>query len=292
MFNTKKKSDMLKKLFAYSLCLCMLTVGFSACGASGQTSGQNVAQSESADGNSPTVSDCIVDAGCDGGEDDQYVDVVMKFDRNVTYSSGLADELRVVIGGERVKTENIDVSQDSSSKDEVKLRITGINKVTNGVLEITSTDSSDVLKSITDETGKYSAESPDIKKLIPSGVAIEPVGASEAGEQPEWTKVKVTSPPSHRSMVWIQLVRNGEAIEPDDLSAPDILDDTAVGIHEHEFLWATNESVAEDIAKAVNDFYGERFKAESSGDEVTITATGSSADNSAGSELELRLYEY
>ena len=83
---------------------------------------------------------------------------------------------------------------------------------------------------------------------------------------------------------------NGEAVEPDDLSSPDILDDVAVGIHEHEFLWATNESVAADIAKAVNDFYGNRFTAESSGDEVTIEAL--EADSGADAGLELKLYEY
>ena len=284
MFNTKENTDMLKKFFTYSLFLCIFMLGFSACGTSG-TSG-------AAGDDSPSVTDCAVDAGCDGGEDAQYVDVSMRFDRNVTYSSDLADELRIVIGGERVKAENIDISQDSASKDEIKLKITGINKVTNGVLEITSANGGDAVKGITDESGKYSAKAPDIKKLIPSGVSIEQeqTDASGSGEQTEQTKIKVTSPPSHRSMVWIQLMRNGEVVEPDDLSSPDILDDTAVGIHEHEFLWATNESVAADIAKAVNDFYGDSFTAESSGDEVTVKAL--QADSGAGAGLELKLYEY
>ncbi len=282
MFNTKENTDMLKKFLNYSLFLCILLLGFSACGTSGV--------SDAAGNDGPGVIDCTVEAGCDGGEDDQYVDVVMKFDKNVIYSSGLADELRIVIGGERVKTENIDISQEGGSNDSVTLRITGINKVTNGVIEITSANGGSTIKCITDESGKYSAKAPDIKKLIPSGVTIEQIGASEDGEQTEWIKIKVTAPPSHRSMVWIQLMMNGEAVEPDDLSSPDILDDVAVGIHEHEFLWATNESVAADIAKAVNDFYGNRFTAESSGDEVTIEAL--EADSGADAGLELKLYEY
>ena len=280
---------MLKKIFIYSICLCVSMFCFSACGASSEpsVSGEN----------SPAVSECTVDAGCDGGEDDQYVDVVMRFDRNVRYSSGLADDLRVVIGGERIKTDDINVSQDSASPDAVKLRIS-INKVTNGVLEITPADGGNTISSVTDESGKYSAEAPDIKKLIPSGVTIEQESASEAGARPEWTKIKVTSPPSHRSMVWIQLLENGEPAEPDDLSSPDIMDGTAAGIHEHEFLWATNESVAEDIAKAVNDFYGERFTAESAGSEVTVTAKESADKDSAqqgggdASGLVLKIYEY
>ena len=99
-------------------------------------------------------------------------------------------------------------------------------------------------------------------------------------------------------MVWIQLLENGEPAEPDDLSSPDIMDGTAAGIHEHEFLWATNESVAEDIAKAVNDFYGERFTAESAGSEVTVTAKESADKDSAqqgggdASGLILKIYEY
>ena len=247
--------------------------------------------------NSPEVIRCTVNAGCDGGEDDQYVDVAIRFDRNVRYSSGLADDLRVVIGGERIKTDDINVSQDSASPDAVKLRIS-INKVTSGVLEITPADGGSTVSSVTDESGKYSAKAHDIKKLIPSGVTIEQESSSEAGAQPEWTKIKVTSPPSHRSMVWIQLIENGEPVEPDDLSSPDIMDDTAAGIHEHEFLWATDESVAEDIAKAVNDFYGERFTAESAGSEVTVTAKDSSeaSDEQHGggdaSGLMLKIYEY
>lgn len=283
---------MLKKIFIYSLFLCMSVFCFSACGASVQTDG-----SGGAGENSPEVIGCTVNAGCDGGEDDQYVDVAIRFDRNVRYSSGLADDLRVVIGGERIKTDNINVSQDSASPDAVKLRIS-INKVTNGVLEITPADGGSTVSSVTDESGKYSAKAPDIKRLIPSGVTIEQESSSEAGAQPEWTKIKVTSPPSHRSMVWIQLIENGEPVEPDDLSSPDIMDDTAAGIHEHEFLWATDESVAEDIAKAVNDFYGERFTAESAGSEVTVTAKDSSDEGSAqhgggdASGLMLKIYEY
>ena len=280
---------MLKKIFIYSLFLCISVFCFSACADSAQSSG--------AGENSPEVIGCTVNAGCDGGEDDQYVDVAIRFDRNVRYSSGLADDLRVVIGGERIKTDNINVSQDSASPDAVKLRIS-INKVTNGVLEITPADGGSTVSSVTDESGKYSAKAPDIKKLIPSGVTIEQESSSEAGAQSEWTKIKVTSPPSHRSMVWIQLMENGEPVKLDDLSSPDIMDDTAAGIHEHEFLWATDESVAEDIAKAVNDFYGERFTAESAGSEVTVTAkdSGEASDEQHGggdaSGLMLKIYEY
>ena len=280
---------MLKKIFIYSLFLCISVICFSAC--ADPTHGPGAGE------NSPEVIGCTVNAGCDGGEDDQYVDVVMKFDRNVIYSSGLADDLRIVIGGERIKADDINVSQDSASHDAIKLRIS-INKVTNGVLEITPADGGSTVSSVTDESGKYSAKAPDIKKLIPSGVTIEQESSSEAGAQPEWTKIKVTSPPSHRSMVWIQLMENGEPVEPDDLSSPDIMDDIAAGIHEHEFLWATDESVAEDIAKAVNDFYGERFTAESTGSEVTVTAKDSGGADSVqrgggdASGLTLKIYEY
>lgn len=72
---------------------------FSACGASVQTDG-----SGGAGENSPEVIGCTVNAGCDGGEDDQYVDVAIRFDRNVRYSSGLAADLRIVIGGGSVTT--------------------------------------------------------------------------------------------------------------------------------------------------------------------------------------------
>lgn len=283
MFNKKKKLYMSEKAFIYSLFLCILMFCFSSCGASGGIDGK-VGE------NSPYVAECTVNAGCDGGEDDQYVEADIKFNRNVICSAYAAAQLRVVIGGERVKTEDIKISQDNTSADTIKLRITGISKVTNGVMEITSANGESVINGITDESGKYSARSPEIKKLIPSGAAIEQSGKSEAGEYSAWTSIRVTSPPSHRSMIWLQLIDNGNVVEPDDMSSPDIMDDTAVGIHEHEFLFATNESVAEDIAKAVNDFYGESFTAESNEDEVTVTAIHN--DEKADADLELRLYEY
>lgn len=283
MFNKKKKLYMLEKIFIYSLFLCILMFCFSSCGASGGSNGK-------AGESSPYVAECTVNAGCNGGEDDQYVEADIKFDRNVICSTDAAAQLRVVIGGERVKTDNIEISQDDASADTIKLLIIGINKVTNGVIEITSADGEDVINGITDESGKYSAKSLEIKKLIPSGAAIEQFGKSEPGESPAWTSIRVTSPPSHRSMIWLQLVDNGNVVEPDDMSSPDIMDDTAVGIHEHEFLFATNESVAEDIAKAVNDFYGESFTAENNGNEVTVTAIRSDEKTDTG--LELRLYEY
>ena len=45
----------------------------------------------------------------------------------------------------------------------------------------------------------------------------------------------------------------------------------ACAVHEHEFLWATKETTAADIAETVSNFYGEDFSASAEGDEITVT---------------------
>lgn len=285
----KNRKTPLKNKYITTILLLMIIMQLTACGApDGSGSGE-------AGSNAPAVVSCQAEGGCTGGENDQYINVSIKFDKNVSIKSAekAAEDLRIVIGGERINSKNITVSQNESPSDEINIKIS-INKVTNGVLEITPADGKS-LKNITDESGKNQISSLNIKKLIPSGVTLETAGNSESGEYPAWTAANVMSVPTHRSMVWIQLFADGELVEPDDTSQPDVMDGAA-GIHEHEFLWADQESVAQDIADAVNNFYGERFEAKSSGSTVTVTEKSGGSQAAGGGAgagmIELKIYEY
>lgn len=292
----KKREISLQNKLITTILLIMIIIitgiELTACGTSHENG------SAGADADAPYITACKAEGGCSGGENDQYIDVNLKFNKNISISScdKAAEELRVVIGGERIKKENMIISQSEEAADQINIRIS-INKVTNGVLEITLANG-EKWKSVTDESGGKPVEAVDIKKLIPSGVTVENTASSKAGEYPSWTEAEVKSVPNHRSMVWIQIFVNGVLVEPDDVSQPDVMDGAA-GIHEHEFLWATEESVAEDIAKAVNDFYGERFEAQSSGSFVKITEKQDDVSDSSDEissdksrSIELRIYEY
>ena len=86
---------------------------------------------------------------------------------------------------------------------------------------------------------------------IPSGAAIETLSSS-----PEQTVCRVTQTVTHRSIIWIQLFSGDQAVEPEDPGTTDVMEGSCA-VHQHEFLWVTEEYRAEDIAETINNFYGE-----------------------------------
>lgn len=236
---------------------------------------------ELSDTESPRFVDCEAEAGCGGGESDQYIRVRLKFDRKIKIDEKkLPGELRLVIGGERIPAESMEVSADSENGQSAVLHIP-VSQVTNGVLEVSAADDSSAVSRITEESGRYGAFPFSAKKLIPSGVALETLQSSREG-----TAARVLSGPTHRSMIWVQLKSNGMPLAPDDPSAPDVMD-SAIGVHEHDFLWATEETVASDIAEALNRFYGAHFTAVADGPEISVKAKAPSQGS-----VTLEIYEY
>ena len=119
-----------------------------------------------------------------------------------------------------------------------------------------------------------------MKQLIPSGAAITTLKSD-----PAQTVCRVDQIVTHRSIIWIQLFSGNQAVEPSNSNTTDVIEG-ACAVHEHEFLWATKETTAADIAETVSNFYGEDFSASAEGDEITVTRkTGENAGN-----LELKIY--
>lgn len=262
--NAKKQ----KKLAAAVFLLLMLTVYLCGCGGP-SVSGEN----------SPVLENCTAQGMCEGGEQDQYIIAELEFDRPVAFSEDLKDQLGVVIGGQRIDPENIGLSAPEG-ENTIRLKM-AVQQVNDGYLEIRNAPGEDVLTALTDAEGKYCTASVDVKQLIPSGAAIETLSSS-----PEQTVCRVTQTVTHRSIIWIQLFSGDQAVEPEDPGTTDVMEGSCA-VHQHEFLWVTEESTAEDIAETINNFYGENYSATAEGDQVTVnTKSGTGSGN-----LELRIYE-
>lgn len=262
--NAKKQ----KKLAAAVFLLLILVVYLCGCG------GPSVSEE-----NSPVLEKCTAQGMCEGGEQDQYIVAELKFDRPVAFSEDLKDQLRVVIGGQRIDPEKIKLSAPEG-ENTIRLKM-AVQQVNDGYLEITNASGEDMLTALTDAEGRYCTASVDVRQLIPSGAVIETLSSS-----PEQTVCRVTRTVTHRSIIWIQLFSGDQAVEPEDPGTADVMEGSCA-VHQHEFLWVTEESTAEDVAETINNFYGENYSAAAEGDQVTVNAK-----SAAGSEnLELRIYE-
>lgn len=241
------------------------------CGCSGSA---EVSQADS-----PALQSCESYGICEGGEQDQYIIAELIFDRPVSFSEELKEQLRVVIGGQRIAPEKIEVGAVENREDAVQLKM-AVQQVNDGYLEITNAPGEEKLTALTDAEGRYCAASADVKQLIPSGAAITTLKSD-----PAQTVCRVDQIVTHRSIIWIQLFSGNQVVEPSNSNTTDVIEG-ACAVHEHEFLWATKETTAADIAETVSNFYGEDFSASAEGDEITVTRkTGENAGN-----LELKIY--
>lgn len=258
---------------------------------------------------------------CLGGESDQFIAAELRFDRDVQISTDLPGQLRVVIGGKRIKADAMTVEQ--SAPDAVTLRFP-VDRVVDGKLKILRAPDQKRIAAITDADGIHCVDDLTVEMLVPSGVKIHAEGR----------RFLVDATPTHRSIVWIRLrdpeghvltpgtgesagsqeaaggsgepevsdssgrpdnlekeasSGSGDSVDTVDLSSS--MDETeimenAVGVHEHEFLWATAESVASDIADAINRNYGQGITASAEGNTIEISDSNGETD-----AITLEIYE-
>ena len=168
-------------LAAVILCICLFAVMISGCGGAGtaKTAG-NVSEE------SPGLSSVGLKGSCEGGEKDQYIIADLNFDKDISYNDELAKQIRIVIGGQRIKEDVISFSSPQKNCLEIRIPITQVN---DGMMEITNAPGCDILTALTDSNGKNCVASLNVKKLIPSGAAVSsrrraPPGAAPAGACP------------------------------------------------------------------------------------------------------------
>lgn len=271
--------------------------------------------------NSPVLTGYRAWGECLGGESDQFIVAELRFDRDVQISTDLPGQLRVVIGGKRIKADAVTAEQ--SATDAVTLRFP-VDRVVDGKLKILRAPDQKRIAAITDADGIDCLDDLTLEMIVPSGVKIHAEGG----------RFLVDTTPTHRSIVWIRLrdpeghvvtpgtgesVGSQEAVgvrgEPEVSDLPDrpgnpekeassgsensvdimarslSMDDAAimenaVGVHEHEFLWATVESMASDIADAINRNYGQGITASAEGNAIQISDSNGETDT-----MTLEIYE-
>ncbi|MCR4600167.1 MAG: hypothetical protein K5767_00310 [Clostridia bacterium] len=227
---------------------------------------------------SPRLESCSVHGETCGGEDEQFIVADMAFDREIRLDEGLEDQLRVVIGGTRVDPEDIAAELNGTADLELRMHV---DRVVTGALQITNVPGEENVEAIRTADGKTCVGEISVDKMIPSGVTL-----SKLSSEPGKVTCSVDSLPDHRCIIWLRLTDNGKPVVPEGTDTTDVLED-AVAVHEHEFLWATKKTVAEDMAETLNRYYSSGYTAEASEGTVTVSKKADTAD----SEIELQIYE-
>ncbi len=266
MYRQKKREQ--KQIINITLIvlICILTALTTGCSGSAAQPGAD----------SPVLESCTLRGECSGGEQDQRIIADLSFDREISFDESLAEQLRIVIGGQRIDAKDVTIAQNGERGMEITVPVVQVN---DGMMEITNAPDSEVLSGLTDKEGKNCVEKLEIKQLIPSGASVSTVEET-AGN----AVYQVDSVVTHRSIIWLRLYRDGEVIAPDNTDTTDVMDN-AVAVHEHEFLWATPESTTSDMAETINSFYSSGLEASADGNRLTIAEK-----NGGQSSLRLEIY--
>ena len=265
MYSQKKREQ--KRIINITLIvlICILTAMCTGCGGAAEPGDH-----------SPVLNSCTLRGECSGGDRDQRIIADLSFDRAVSFDENLAEQLRIVVGGQRIDDGDVAIVQNGENGIEITVPVVQVN---DGMMEITNAPDSEVLSGLTDKEGKNCVEKLEIEQLIPSGASVSTVEET-AGR----AVYQVDSVVTHRSIIWLRMYRNGEMIPPDDTDTTDVMD-SAVAVHEHEFLWATPESTASDMAEVINSFYSSGLEASADGKCLTIREK-----NGGQSSLKMEIY--
>ena len=233
--------------------------------------------------NSPKVTTAEIYSHNSGKEDSQQVRVLLYFDKEVKLNEKKQDTMKITIAGKRYGRDKYHLEL---AEDKKKLIITiPTTAVTNGKLEIGRADEADSMELFVDESGKYMAEEFKVEAIIPSGVILQKVQDEEG--RVIRGKTQVASQFSIRSIGWLQLIDNGEIVET-TVAPPSECMDKAVAVHGHEFLRDGCVQVAENITGVINQYFGDRYTAESQEDVITVTRL----QDPENAQIELKFYTY
>lgn len=229
------------------------------------------------EGVSPRLTDYTLAGECDGDENSQFVVLSLQFDKEINCDEDFADDLRITIADERQKADNFQMRQDSP--DSVTLRMP-VSAVTSGKLHIEPVKQGEPLAGITNKTEGAPAYHFIIDAIIPSGVDLETVAASDGA-----VVKRVAGTWNIRNITWVQLWADGELVQPTVTDSLETLDG-AVAVHGHDFLTSDEFVIAAEIADTMQDFYGGEYLFIAENDTVTVKATDSDK------VLDLKIYGY
>ncbi|MCD7982482.1 MAG: hypothetical protein LUF32_09305 [Clostridiales bacterium] len=229
---------------------------------------------------SPNLVNAVITSYNEGSESEQYVQVVLEFDREISVREEKEDSLRITIAQERVQSDEYTLTQGEDS-DEAVLTIS-VTAITNGVLYIEKSESADVISDIMDADGQYAANDFTLEGLIPSGMTLSDVSSDDVSV----TK-QVASLWNIRSIAWVCLTKDGEVLPVEEEDADEELDGY-VAVHGHEFLTDDDTAIAENIAESLSRVYSsEDYAFSSEGNQVTATAV-----NGETGVYDIQVYQY
>lgn len=233
----------------------------------------------------PRLLEHNIQAASDGTEEGQTVTVGLVFDRPVTVARNAGNEFRIVIGGNRVKGSAYTVTASPDDERKILIRI-AVMVITTGELLIEPQDAAGAIAAITGAGTKVPAVLEPIHSLIATGLELATVKAVPGtdGQGAAVTK-EVTAIWKVRSIVWVQLMKDGQVMTPD--AAAETKWGGALAVHGHDFLSASPESAARDIAEALQTGFGSQY-------EFTVhknTFTVRSKTPVAGEQLDVRILE-
>lgn len=126
---------------------------------------------------SPSLVSASVSSYSEDTEDSQYVQVDLRFDKEISVASQSAESMRITIAGERVREDECTLSAGEDSQTAV-LKIS-VDAITKGVLEIQRSEKADTISDIRDADGKYAVLDFTVQAIIPSGVTLSDVSSGD-----------------------------------------------------------------------------------------------------------------
>lgn len=179
-------------------------------------------------------------------EDDQNIEVVLNFDKEITVQPGAESDISVKIAGSDLDTSpntengasNRTLSVKADPADKTKLIITigcvpgsQFIKQTNASIQIEAAEGG-VSKILTAENSRP-ADIKYVNTIIPCGLALETVETAQGTENtPAYVSKKVSHRANVRSMVYIQVLKNGEPLLPTEKFSKE----GSYIIHAHAFI--------------------------------------------------------
>lgn len=295
--------------------------GGSTSGSSGSTSGGSTsggsaaAPSETVKNEKVTAQSYSVRSYNDSrAEDDQNVEVKIKFSAPVKVVKYAEDDLLVKIAGntldktpnasDGVSTRTLSVKADPSDNTSVIVTIGSVKgskfiRMTNAKLEISAVETG--VKHIMSAADNTPVELGYISTVIPSGLAFTQTAAvTGTASQPASVTEKISHRANVRGMVYIQALRNGQPLLP----TATFDHEGSYIIHAHAFIDTTSgdqvmpEMTEADYAKVIADtFKASIEKVPELKDAYEMTADGGSftlkaLKATAGETLSVRIYEW
>lgn len=248
-----------KKLYGLLYIILMLALCLCSCGKDATVSEES----------SPRLVNAVITAFHEGEENQQYVNVILTFDKEVSLNEKRKDDLHITISDERVDAEQYDMELTGVKELQISIPVTAVTKAE---LKIEKSDQAKNINAILSSDGQYGAWDFTLEGIIDSGVSLTKVDSGEG-----WALMNVESVFQIRSMLWLGILDDGELIA----AHPSLASEERQGyvaIHGHEFLTEDAYAIAADMAEVLQDAYGDKYAFAPEKSQIKVTSADGRGD--------------